>query len=304
MKINNILKICVGIGILSAYIITIPTEVNGADQRLYQDAVALQEKADQIGFSDFHIQDYPVAFYDGSNDYVLQGDKEPLRRKPVLNVLVATAFQVEDHMEVIVPTYDDLNLIINLVVPDVEGMDIEEWKYAMCMSTIWHEATHAWQFSKFDDRINAWTNNLDIDFTRLDENSDVRAVYEKQLKLLQQAATENNQDALKKLANEICDLETKLDEYISEDIRKAETLTELTEGTAQYVESQILKSLCAEEVFMVQYVDNMSVYQDGRDKYYTLGMAKCLLLDKLNPEWKNDYTFEYSLGEMLKKCLS
>lgn len=41
---------------------------------IQKEAVSLQAKMDELRFEDFRITNYPVAFFDGNNDYVVSGN--------------------------------------------------------------------------------------------------------------------------------------------------------------------------------------------------------------------------------------
>lgn len=303
-KWNLFILIFAGAALLTGYVVTGTYGLGMKEKNLYKESLAMQSAANSIGFQNFSLEDYPVAFYDGTNEYVLTGDGGVEKRAPILGVLAATAYPVEDHMEIFVPSYKNLKSIAFLLVPDVslskEDTDIGD---ALMISTIWHEAFHAWQFTHYKENINNWSKEADFDHSRIDDNSEIRYLYEKQLELLQLAVFEENETEIKDLVKKICDLEAKRKEMVTEGIYGIEMKTELTEGSAQYVESQIFRSLCGETIYHEIYLNRINRYREGRDKYYTLGMVKCLLLDKLDPSWKNEFTLSKSLTEMLEQAI-
>ena len=52
------------------------------------------------------------------------------------------------------------------------------------------------------------------------------------------------------------------------------------------------------------YLDNASEYANGNSKYYHHGMLECMLLDELDPEWKDSYTFDRSLDEVIAEYVT
>ncbi len=74
----------------------------------------------------------------------------------------------------------------------------------------------------------------------------------------------------------------------------------MLEGTAYYVEAQAVRSEMGEETYIKNYLDTASKYVDGNAKYYRLGMLECMLLDKLDENWKNSYSFDRPLIEVIE----
>ena len=95
----------------------------------------------------------------------------------------------------------------------------------------------------------------------------------------------------------------KRQENMSAEALMAEKRCELTEGTAYYVEGNVLKALRGENVYRERYLDTLDVFEGGRGKFYRTGMAKCLILDRLEPDWKTGLDFTESLDELLYKAV-
>jgi hypothetical protein len=55
--------------------------------------------------------------------------------------------------------------------------------------------------------------------------------------------------------------------------------------------------------FKTDYIDTISDYAGGSSKYYKTGMAMCMILDRLNPQWKNGYDFSEPLIDLIYKEL-
>jgi len=310
--------ILLGVLLLALYVITGVYGLSQEDKSLYKKALLMQSVADNVGFNDFSLEDYPVAFFDGTNEYVitLNGDVE--KREPVLGVLVATTSSVNGHMEVFVPTYKTFTTLIGTIkVVDYASSGnttTELSEQAIFISTIWHEAFHAWQITNYANNIDSirtsHPNNLyseTIDETtiakEIDGNPQVRAIYEKELELLQKAVFENDTEELKNIVKELVILENERSNLVSTALLNEETILELMEGSAYYLESKIYLDICGEEAYTAYYLNNISSYENGNTKYYKIGMVKCLILDKLDPSWKNDFKMDSSFTERLESLL-
>lgn len=304
-QVFRICGIAVGVILLVAYIATGAYWLNEQDKALYYDALTLQETADNIGFNNFRLEDYPVAFSDGNSEYVITSNGNVEKRDPVLDVFAATSQPVDGHWEVFTPTYKSFESLIVMIAPEMAleaGSDA--LRQSLYISTIWHEAMHGWQFTNYDANINAWTTQPDLENTIVDETPETRALYEQELTLLQQAAFETDMDKLIELAEALCIIEEKLKDILPANAYGTAIQAELTEGTAQYFESLIFRSLQGEEDYVRIYTDKIGTYDEGRSKYYTLGMAKCLLIDKLDPSWKNNFAMDRSYVDMIRDALN
>ena len=304
---NYVFRICgiaVGAILLVAYITTGTYWLSEQDEELYYDAIALQEIADDIGFDNFKLEDYPVSFNDGKNEYVITSDGNIEKRKPVLDIFVATSIPVDDHWEVFAPTYKRFEpLAVMVMAEKALAADSDELQQAIFISTIWHEAMHAWQFTNYNDNVNEWNTQPDPENIIVDNTPEARTLYEQELTLLYKAAYETDMEQLKTIAEAICAIEEKLENILPANAYATSVQAELTEGTAQYFESQIFRSLRGEDDYIDHYIEGIDVYNEGREKYYTLGMAKCLLIDKLDPAWKNNFAMDRSYADMIRDAL-
>ena len=61
--------------------------------------------------------------------------------------------------------------------------------------------------------------------------------------------------------------------------------------------------LTGEEAYEEKYVDGIGVFEGGRGKYYRTGMAKCLILDQISPDWKDTFDFTQGLDEVLETAV-
>lgn len=300
---TRVAGICVGIIMLVAYLLTGTHGLSKKDKDTYANAIALQPVADEIGFVGYDLKDYTIAFYDGDKEYALQSDGTFKERKPVLGILVATAYPVGDHVEIIVPVYEQFENVVNLGTFGLAKSD-DKTQEALVLSAIWHEGFHAWQLTKHLENVGTWGSDAMVDNAFIDDNPQVRTLYEQQMSLLKQAAYEKDPSEVKDLARKILSLEAERQQLVPLEVLQTEIKEELTEGSATYFESQIFLSLCGQEAYEEYYLSYMDQYKEGRNKYYTLGMAKCLLLDKLNPTWKNVFVMDTSFNDMLRVALA
>lgn len=88
------------------------------------------------------------------------------------------------------------------------------------------------------------------------------------------------------------------------EVTEAEIRIELTEGTAYYIEAKVYEMLSGEQKLEEHYLDGIADFEGGRGKYYRSGMAKCLLLDCLEPDWKDGFDFSEGLDELLAEIVS
>ena len=303
-RILEIGGITIGLVILVAYIVTGTYGFNSKDRELYYDALDLQETVDLIGFPNLKLEDYPVAFYDGKNDYVIISDGSVTKRKPALNVLVATSASVDGHMEVFMPTYENMLFVFRQAIPGIDSWDnAQTTMHSLLLSTLWHETMHAWQLTYHNEAISSWGMVTESEGSSIDENNEVRVLYEQELILLKKAVLETDRVKLVDQIKAICSLEDRIKEKLPENLYKFSVVSELTEGTAQYCESMIFRSLCGEDSYYNYYIEGLEIYEQGMGKYYTLGRVKCLLLDKLDTLWKIDFAMDRSLTELLLEAV-
>lgn len=310
---KKIIYIVIGILLLTATILTGTYGLSSENIEIYSDALAMQKEMDEMGFSGFRLSDYPVAFFDGDYDYVLTatGDSyEIQRRRPVLSTYVGTAYPVDDHYEVLMPTVERFHDMMELFssaeqleqMSSGEALVMEESEYGKKeqIATIWHEAFHAYQSTYYMEQTVNLLEGHDFsegDFgdgeaiivERVDENPQVVELYKKELELLKQAVLSEDIDTIRELALEYKSLEEERQALLDEDILILERYYKQLEGTARYVEVCAYRNLYSEEAFQSRYVEPMDEYTNGSGKYYDIGMAECLILDKLNPNWQSDY---------------
>lgn len=263
---------------------------------IYKKAVAL-ESADNFGFEGFNLTDYPVAFYDGDKDYVIKwdnGEYEISERSPVINSIVATAYPVDEHYEVLTPTVEKMSSLLGLIGGGTYGTDEH-------IATLWHEAFHCWQLTNYLDNIES-IPLVAVDERIIAENADTNeqavALFEQQAQLLQSAVETNDIDMIREYIVKYKELEQERKALLSDEVNTLEDYYTRVEGTACYIEACVHKTLLPDS-FETNYIQTISGYSGGSAKYYKTGMAMCMILDNISPEWKNEYDFSKPLINLI-----
>ncbi|MBD5106386.1 MAG: hypothetical protein HDT41_05350 [Lachnospiraceae bacterium] len=320
-NIQKAAYLCIGIILAAAVLLTGTYGLSKRNLSIYKEAVSLQAKMDELRFEDFRITDYPVAFFDGNNDYVVSGngkEYEIVKRKPVFSTYVGTAYEVGDHYEIILPTierFEEMFSMMDMVgnvqeleqgnVPSLEESGYEDKEQA---ATIWHEGFHAYQMTRFENEIVEMMKGhtfSDEDFKeevivkQVDANEQIVSLYKQELKLLKKAAFAENIDDIKVLIIKYKELEEERRGLLPKEVLLLEEYYERIEGMARYVEGKAYEELYSKEAFEERYMEAFASYEKGSGKYYGIGMVKCLLLDRLAPGWKQEYDFSESITDCL-----
>lgn len=313
-----------GAGLLSAWLWTGRRGISEENRKIYEEAVNMQGQVDALGFQGFCLSDYPVAMYDGTADYVFY-DGKIQKRSPALKTFAGTAYPVGNHFEVIVPTLEQFENLMSLT-GGVEGMvSGSGYGAAEQKAAIWHEAFHAYQLTDFavlgekvtpedmqgelEGKMSGEKSEEEWIVAEVDEKADVKSKLEREMELLEKAVemlrAENPAvDGLHNIVLEYRELRRQRMEKMSKPARDAEIRSELTEGTAYYVESSVYRAISGKQAYEERYLDGIGAYEGGRGKYYRTGLAKCLLLDAVQPEWKEAFDFSEGLDAVIEEYFS
>lgn len=303
LKSRRLAILLTGMALIAGVIATGSYGLSREDSAIYEGAVALEESARNIGFADFALTDYPVAFYDGDRDYVLTWEQDGYRvekRRAVYNAIVATAYPVDDHYEVLAPTLDKMSSVLGMISMGNSGYGAEEQ-----MATIWHEAFHCYQLTHFSENVEAiFPQGIDESAIVTEADGSPRAVslFRQQAQLLQDAVKTDDVDRIRECIVKYKELDEERRQLLPADVIALEDYYTRVEGSACYVEACIYKML-APDSFESAYTDIVSEYVDGSAKYYHTGMAQCMILDKLNPEWKKGFDFSEPMMELIYREL-
>lgn len=308
----NIIYAVVGIILCTAVIATRSEGSGKTEQRAYEAYLEESGRLSELGFTGFVPKETKVRFFDGENDLVADTSGEWKKEKPVLNVLAGSIWQVGDEYQVLVPVYEKMNGLLE-VMDDLQKVQGEAWEprsiYSeeMYTATICHEAFHCWQMGRFEDQILNRAYSYDGDRERIiseeiDNVPEMAASVEREAKLYRKAYFTEDQGEKKALAAEALRESAGRREKLSTNAGRVEYYVETLEGSAMYVEAMAYRDLTSEEEFEKQYLGEF-VYSGGSSKYYTIGMYRCLLLDQLGTGWQAEFNYVCSPSILLEKVL-
>lgn len=310
---KRVLVLLLGFLLVLSVIVSGNDGLRDTDKKCYEKAASLQKDIERIGFKDFKLADYPITFCDGKHDYVIEALDDSYnihKRKPVLDTFVATAYEVEGHYEVIVPTKEMMSKFMDLaggVEQAVTGESEFSYDENTQVATIWHETFHCLQLTRFKEHITGLHGGHDFSEEGLgegvivkecDENSEAAALYRKGTGLLKKAAGTNDREEIRELIVQYKAIHEQRNALLGESVQKLEDYYTSIEGSACYIEAMVCKCL-DEKRFEEYYMDSIDMYVNGSGKYYYSGMAQCMILDKLDSTWKAGYDFSEPLIQVL-----
>ena len=279
----------VGAVLILAGIGTVEKGLKEDDRREYERVVEDMAELGNLGFPGYNPLDYKVAFSTGEKDFVVAyngGDYEVTERKAVYEGLVGSIYQNGDDFEVVVPAYDTW---------------IATGSKSQLSSVIWHESFHAYQnavhrvFDSVTDTILSETKLAD----QIDHDSEKRKLYAKELEILGRVTNKENNCDFQELAIEYIHTAEKRDALLTKEEKASEEFYEMMEGSAYYVEACVVRLENGEPAYKKLYLENAGEYAEGNAKYYRHGMLECMLLDELDPQWKESYHFDKPLTEVI-----
>ena len=291
-----IIFVLIGIMLVTGVIATGTYGLSEEDIEIYERAVSIE---DDFGFDGFAITDYPVSFYDGDNDYVVvweNGEYSINKRNPVMDFIVATAYPVDEHYEVLTPTIEKMSSLVGLLSAGDGSYGADEH-----VATLWHEAFHCYQLTNYLENI----ENIPlvaVEESLIAENADTNEqavrLFEQKSELLKKAVKTDDIDKIREYIVEYKKLDEERKTLLSDDVNSVEEYYTRIEGTACYIEACVYKSLLPDS-FEDNYIEAISEYGGGSGKYYKTGMAMCMILDTVDPEWKNGYDFSEPLINLI-----
>ena len=297
------IMILTGIALVIGVMVTGTYGLSQEDFAIYRQAVELEKGSSNMGFEGFALTDYPVAFYDGDQDYVVtwEGDGYSVkRRKAVINFIAATAFPVEDHYEVLTPTIQKMSSLMGLMSAGGLEYGTEEQ-----IATIWHEAFHCYQATRFLENVDViCSDGIDegIIAGEADANPQAVSLFRQQAQLLEEAVKAEEVDRIRECIVKYKELDEDRKLLLPQEVIALEDYYTRVEGTACYIEACIYKTLLP-GLFDGRYLDSISEYSGGSVKYYRTGMAQCMILDKLNPGWKEGFDFSEPVMDLIYREL-
>lgn len=236
----------------------------------------------------FAMRDIQFAVRDGKGELFFRDGRSPAWRPETIDVLAYTATFVDGEPTLHVLGYEETRALHDLI-----GISRTEETLSQYVSILTHEAFHGHQFAQLGDpsqdhglgdmqayELLGAELNADPDYTQL-WNREMNAIY-----LFLSGDAEVAGYLTTRAEREAYEREH-LAEADFEQYRISQELMERMEGTARYVELMSLPG---------DYRDNplftrLDTGSGGSERYYTSGMGRALILDKLTPGWKETYSF-------------
>lgn len=276
-----------GAALLAGFLATGDYGLSPSNVNVYLTAAGLEKSDGNFGFKDFRFTDYPIAFYDGDNDYTVTSQNGELgitKRSPVFNSIVATAYETDGGYEVISPTIEKMSAFMTL------GRAGAEYTSERHAAVLWHEAFHCYQMTNYSGFIEKICPEADerIIVEQADSNTRAAELLKMQMRLLESSVRTNDIDKIRANMVQYKTADEERAALLPESVRAAENYYTTVEGTACYVEASAYRELCPEG-FEEEYLSAVSLYVNGSAKYYRIGMAECMILEKLGT--MDGYTF-------------
>jgi hypothetical protein len=279
----------VGAILVGGVVATRPAGLDQVDREAYDLAMDQQEFIDTLGFPNYRLADYPVAFYGGDTEFVVFNG-QTTEREPAYDSAVGTATFVDGRMEVFVMNNQDTTALTA-----GSGEAIEGSRYTQA-TVIWHESFHAWQqvYGGFDlmALVEGWTRDPLDDI-------DASAAYQKwfveDMGLLIRARDAQDEVTRKAVLEDWVAHQDGLAALGLEDwVLGAADMYEFSEGGAKYIETTVARHMMTDTLFdsmKAQYTVTPEFLKSS-NKYYNSGMIKAQLLDLIAPGWQQTYRWD------------
>ena len=325
MKLLKIMYAASGIIFAADSIFTGEYGLSNVNREIYRTAISLDKDMQKLDFPGFSLADYKVRFYNGNCDYVVEAGQEKAKKEDaVLDTFVGTSMEVDEEYQVLLPAYekfsgmfDMLNAIGTVSQGAGDGtLSFTEDTYSenAHAAVIWHEAFHVWQMEKWEKEIDELmepvyaqrhdeTEDIEnIIVKEADEKPEAVNLFREEIGLLEKAyhAPDNEK---KEWIKKVLEISEKRKKLLSDSVSAMEFYFENTEGSAMYVEGQAYRFLEGEKAWEEHYMGEFE-YENGRGKYYHLGMLKCVLLDEMMEGWQKKFDINCGLDELLQACIS
>lgn len=324
MKTWKVIYAAMGISLAVGSIATASYGLSEVNRNIYQDALALDEKMQELGFDDFTLKTTKVRFYNGSNDHVAQVVEEGhitiKKEKPQMDVFAGTTVEADGQWQVLLPVYEQFSELFDaLEVLGGYEQGMQEGSFAFSKSdygesshvaTIWHEAFHAWQAENWSEDMETLMEKAglgnensreDIIVKEVDSDEELVELFNKEMRLLMKAYRAGGLEEKRELAANALELAEKRREKLSPAAEAMEYFLENFEGSARYVEGMAYRELEGESAWEKVYLSEFR-YENGSGKYYDMGMMKCVLLDQLLDGWQKEFSPETGLNELLSNA--
>ena len=254
------------------------------------------EELGDMGFKGFCPMNYKIAFSNGEKDVVVDcygGDYKVSERTAVYEGLVGSIYKNGEEYEVVVPEYDT-------------WINLQAFSGEQLSAVIWHESFHAYQnaYCGLADRVSTKILCETELSEHVDHDAEMKRLYAKELEILSRLLDEEKTCNAAEIALEYIHMAEERDRLLTEEEKLSEALYEMMEGSAYYVESRVVRYENGEAVYAKNYLNSAAEYVNGNSKYYHHGMLQCMLLDELDPQWKDSYAFDKNLDEVITQCVA
>ncbi|MDD6307049.1 MAG: hypothetical protein PUA75_08970 [Clostridiales bacterium] len=306
----------VGVLLAASVALTGTYGLSKVDREVYDTAMELEEQMQKKGFLAFTPSKMKVRFFNGKEDYVVRGNVVT-KEEAAFDTFVGTTSKIDGDYQVILPAYEnfsDMFALLDTAQNAAEGeANFAEDTYSINahVATLWHEAFHAWQMTNWEKEVNEKCKEAglgseetidEIVLSEVDSDKELVVLFSEEMELLMNAYETENQEEKKHLVTEALAISDKREAQAGRKVTYAENYLEMTEGSARYVEAEVYRLLEGEMAWQKAYLGAF-IYRNGTEKYYTMGMYKCLLLDELMPEWKEYYCVTDSLDDYLRNAV-
>lgn len=327
MKIWKIVYVATGVLLAAGSAVTAEHGLSNVNRDIYQSALALDGEMQKLGFDGFTLRDRKVRFYDGNCDYVVETDADNqmivTKEKAQLDVFAGTTLEVDGQWQVLLPTYEQFSGLfdaLGTMGSYQQGMqegqfDFAESGYNECMqaATIWHEAFHAWQSENWHEGMDILSNDIltgqmqeedenpiDIIVREADASRELTAMFTEEMAQLMEAYNTQNLAEKKEWVAKALETAKTRSEKLSDEARAMEYYLENYEGSARYVECMAYREMAGDDAWREVYLKDFQ-YANGSEKYYHMGMLKCVLLDQLADGWQQEFSDKVGLDELLHR---
>ena len=301
-----------GIILISSFILLQKDDFPDLEESLIEEAFQVNE---EDIWPNFDMGVFPIEIREDDNAYLFyKGEKT--KREPVLPVLAATVYKVDDEIQVFMPSKDAMEKLGRLMEDGHEGGPLLSSAFSLSgmkltnnhyIALLYHEIFHGYQMKYYEDDIfRTMPNDFDEreTYQYIDSIKDDKDLYELQLKqnrvlydIIKGEKTINDYKHARQMY--INALNQTYDQEIVDDILYLENYYEKIEGTARYVQLKTLFALDEKQLYN-QYIEDINEDIGGKEKYLRSGMAISLLLDTYDPDWKSDVlSSDLSLYEYL-----
>jgi len=311
--------VATGILLAAGSVATAGHGLSSVNKDIYQSALALDGEMQKLGFDGFTLRDRKVRFYDGDCDYVVETDADNrmvvTKETAQLDVFAGTTLEVDGQWQVLLPTYEQFSGMfgaLGTLGSYQQGMQEGAFDFTksgyddyMHAATIWHEAFHAWQAENWHEGMTtlaAQTQGEDENPTDIireaDASEELRTLFAEEMAQLMNAYNAQNSAEKKEWAAKALETANLRSEKLSDEAAAMEYYLENYEGSARYVECMAYREMAGSDAWRKIYLKDFQ-YANGSEKYYHMGMLKCVLLDQLANNWQQMFSDKTGLDELL-----